>query len=191
MSTYQKLKAQMSKLEQQVEAARKKEAQAVIERIKTLMAEFGLTAADLTRSGGATKSVRGAPKYADPKSGATWSGKGRAPNWIAAAVKDGHADRFLIQKPKPKSPPSAKPVAAKPVATKPVAPKAAAAPVKKPAVKVPSVKKPAVKAAKAAPKARRPTPKKPVRKPAVAASPAAAPTAAAPSPAGGDKQAAE
>ncbi|CAM2192098.1 DNA-binding protein H-NS [Paraburkholderia kururiensis] len=39
--------------------------------------------------------VRGhqAPKYHDPKSGATWSGRGRAPAWIAGA-KD--RTKFLI-----------------------------------------------------------------------------------------------
>lgn len=40
-------------------------------------------------------SVKGAPKarYKDPKSGATWSGHGRAPGWIANAK---NRDRFLI-----------------------------------------------------------------------------------------------
>ncbi|WP_408220049.1 H-NS histone family protein [Paraburkholderia dilworthii] len=39
--------------------------------------------------------VRGpqAPKYRDPKSGATWSGRGRAPAWLSGA-KD--RSRFLI-----------------------------------------------------------------------------------------------
>ena len=33
-------------------------------------------------------------KYRDPKSGATWSGKGRAPGWIANAKS---RDKFLIE----------------------------------------------------------------------------------------------
>ncbi|WP_322048072.1 H-NS family nucleoid-associated regulatory protein, partial [Paraburkholderia sp. J67] len=32
-------------------------------------------------------------KYQDPKSGATWSGRGRAPDWIKGAK---NRDRFLI-----------------------------------------------------------------------------------------------
>ena len=32
-------------------------------------------------------------KYRDPKSGATWSGHGRAPNWIASAK---NRDKFLV-----------------------------------------------------------------------------------------------
>lgn len=35
-------------------------------------------------------------KYQDPKSGATWSGKGRAPGWIANAKS---RDKFLIEQP--------------------------------------------------------------------------------------------
>ncbi|MGN4224231.1 H-NS family nucleoid-associated regulatory protein, partial [Burkholderia gladioli] len=34
------------------------------------------------------------PKYLDPKTGATWSGRGRPPEWIKNA-KD--RDRFLIK----------------------------------------------------------------------------------------------
>lgn len=34
-----------------------------------------------------------APKYRDPKTGATWSGRGKAPQWIASAR---NRDRFLI-----------------------------------------------------------------------------------------------
>ncbi|MDP1329472.1 H-NS family nucleoid-associated regulatory protein, partial [Klebsiella pneumoniae] len=32
------------------------------------------------------------PKYRDPKTGATWSGRGRAPAWIGK-----NRDRFLIE----------------------------------------------------------------------------------------------
>jgi DNA-binding protein H-NS len=41
------------------------------------------------------KSV-GAPKYRDPASDKTWTGKGRAPNWIVGAK---NRDRFLINAP--------------------------------------------------------------------------------------------
>ncbi|MBO1859091.1 H-NS histone family protein [Burkholderia cenocepacia] len=35
-----------------------------------------------------------APKYRDPKTGATWSGRGKAPQWIAKAK---NRDRFPIE----------------------------------------------------------------------------------------------
>ena len=38
-----------------------------------------------------------AAKYRDPKSGETWSGRGRMAGWLAAKVKAGEkADKFLI-----------------------------------------------------------------------------------------------
>jgi len=40
-----------------------------------------------------------APKYRDPKTGATWSGRGAKAGWIVAAMKEGKKiDDFLIQK---------------------------------------------------------------------------------------------
>lgn len=71
----------------------------VIQQIKTLMADHGLTAADL---GEMTRKARGslsdaqapirskvAAKYRDPESGKTWSGRGLMPNWLRAAVDAG------------------------------------------------------------------------------------------------------
>ncbi|MDF3099065.1 H-NS histone family protein [Burkholderia semiarida] len=90
------------------------------------------------------------PKYRDPKSGATWSGRGRAPAWLAAA-KD--PSKFLIDG-TDEATLAAKPTATrKSVASKKVVVKKAAAakkvPTKKPATKTPvqaSQKAPAKKA---------------------------------------------
>ncbi|WP_408122435.1 H-NS family nucleoid-associated regulatory protein [Caballeronia grimmiae] len=64
------------------------------------MKEHGLTVDDLTNRGraGAAKDSANAPlaatgKYRDPKTGATWSGRGRAPGWIANAK---NRARFLV-----------------------------------------------------------------------------------------------
>ncbi|WP_370889550.1 H-NS family nucleoid-associated regulatory protein [Caballeronia sp. RCC_10] len=64
------------------------------------MKEHGLTIDDLTNRGraGPAKNSVGAPlaatgKYRDPKTGATWSGRGRAPAWIANAK---NRARFLV-----------------------------------------------------------------------------------------------
>ena len=64
------------------------------------MAEHGLTAGDLTgkapaRPGRTGKKV--APKYRDPVSGATWSGRGLKPKWLQAALDAGQmASDFAI-----------------------------------------------------------------------------------------------
>ncbi|MGA1018470.1 MAG: H-NS family nucleoid-associated regulatory protein [Phycisphaerales bacterium] len=40
-----------------------------------------------------------APKYRDPESGTTWSGRGRTPLWMVAAIEQGRTrDEFLIEK---------------------------------------------------------------------------------------------
>jgi DNA-binding protein H-NS len=84
-ASYKDLTAQIEKLTKQAEAARSKESQAVIGQIHKLIEAYGITAADLgiktTRS--KRRGVAIAPKYQDPQTGATWTGRGRAPAWIA------------------------------------------------------------------------------------------------------------
>jgi len=52
--------------------------------------------------GGRASSLKGrkvAPKYADPKSGQTWAGRGARPKWLVAALKGGQKlEDFLIGK---------------------------------------------------------------------------------------------
>ena len=92
------LERQTVELEKQLALARKEERAGVIAQIKTLMAEHGLTVADLeakVRGAGPKKentSTTGrtvAPKYKDPESGATWSGRGLKPKWLTAAIAAG------------------------------------------------------------------------------------------------------
>jgi len=64
------------------------------------MAEYGVTAEDLGFMEAPTSRPRPPvqPKYRDPATGQTWSGRGRAPAWIAG--KD--MTQFLIRaEPKP------------------------------------------------------------------------------------------
>ncbi|MGA4332484.1 H-NS family nucleoid-associated regulatory protein [Ralstonia nicotianae] len=94
MATYKELLAQKAKLEEQLEAARAAEVAAVIEQLRQVVAEYGLTAEDIGFSSKAKKRKGPvvAAKYMDPKTGATWSGRGRAPAWIGK-----NRDRFLIK----------------------------------------------------------------------------------------------
>ncbi|AOJ73578.1 MULTISPECIES: H-NS histone family protein [Burkholderia] len=98
METYKELKAQMDALAEKTEAARVAEFQAVVDDIRAKVAEYGITEKDIfsARRSRLTRQVK-APveaKYRDPKSGATWSGRGRAPAWIKDAK---NRNRFLIQ----------------------------------------------------------------------------------------------
>lgn len=97
MATYQELKAQAEELLRQAEAARKAETTTVIAEIKAKMVEFGITVADLQ---GRKKILprTGVPiKYRNPTTGATWSGRGRPPSWLADELAQGRKrEEFLI-----------------------------------------------------------------------------------------------
>jgi DNA-binding protein H-NS len=100
MTTYKQLLAQKANIEAQLAEARSIEVGNAIEKIRSLMAQFGLTVDDIApkRGRGRPKSVTSAkreplpPKYRHPKTGQTWSGRGRAPTWLGA-----RPERFLIE----------------------------------------------------------------------------------------------
>jgi DNA-binding protein H-NS len=98
MSQYADLKAQIAKLQAQADDARRTEVGNVIAEIQQKIVEYGLTAHDLgfaeaARRGRPPKKVPLPPKYQDPKSGSTWSGRGKPPKWIVGKNRE----RFLIQ----------------------------------------------------------------------------------------------
>ncbi len=99
MATYKELKAQAEALLQQAEAARRGEIAAVVAEIQARMKEFGITVADL--KGGAKRAKSRAPvaaKYRNSATGETWSGRGRAPRWLADAMAKGRSkNEFLIK----------------------------------------------------------------------------------------------
>ena len=98
MATYKELKAQAEALMKQAEAARRAEIAAVVAEIQARMKEYGITLADL--KGGAKKPksrVAVAAKYRNPATGESWSGRGRAPRWLADELAKGRAkEDFLV-----------------------------------------------------------------------------------------------
>lgn len=92
--TYAELRAQAEKLLAQAEEARQREMDEAIAEIKGKINLYGLTAQDLGfqigRSFMAKKAKAPSPvKYRGPK-GETWSGaRGRKPNWVLEALKEG------------------------------------------------------------------------------------------------------
>jgi DNA-binding protein H-NS len=87
MTTLAQLIQQRDALEAQIEAARKAAIADAVAKVKALVAEHGLTADDVfggTKRGPKAAAARGAvaPKYRDPATGATWTGRGKAPKWI-------------------------------------------------------------------------------------------------------------
>jgi DNA-binding protein H-NS len=98
MSEYTQLKAQIAQLQDQAEEARRKELDAVLTDIRQKIVEYGLTAQDLglnlVRRGRPPKKEPLPPMYQDPKTGSTWSGRGKPPKWIVGKARE----RFLIAK---------------------------------------------------------------------------------------------
>lgn len=89
MTTYKELLAQRAELEKQIESARKEALSSAIAQVRAIVAEYELTEEDVfskkaprvAATGSTTKTV--APKYRDPATGATWTGRGKPPLWIA------------------------------------------------------------------------------------------------------------
>lgn len=97
MSTLSELLAQKAALEKQIADTQREERAAAIAQVKTLMAQYGLTLADIGSSGRAAAAPRtggGAKvpaKYRDPATGATWSGRGLQPRWLREALANGRS----------------------------------------------------------------------------------------------------
>lgn len=88
MISYKELLKQREALEQQIAEARQREITEAVRQVRALVAEFGLTAQDVFPTGKAAKAklakagVKVAPKYRNPATGETWTGRGKAPKWI-------------------------------------------------------------------------------------------------------------
>ena len=103
--TYTQILDQIESLKKQAEAARSKEVDGVIERMKEAIAFYGLTREDLGFStrGRPPSTTGGRPKKAGRKNGAkapsqpkfrddqgnAWSGRGPRPRWLKAALDAG------------------------------------------------------------------------------------------------------
>jgi len=105
MASLQDLIAQKEALEREIERTKQQGRTDAIEKIRALMAEYGLSASDL--AGKAGKSSRGKSgkgktgkvpaKYKDSSTGETWSGRGLQPRWLKAALAAGRKlDEFAL-----------------------------------------------------------------------------------------------
>ncbi|RDK03070.1 H-NS histone family protein [Paraburkholderia lacunae] len=114
MPTLEQIQAKLKKLQAQADVLIARKAQLAVDQIRDLMLKHGLTTADIEakakakrdanalhgrHANGKAKAAAKAngnklPKYRDDKTGATWTGHGRAPGWIAG-VKD--RTPFLVE----------------------------------------------------------------------------------------------
>ncbi len=95
MTTYQELLAQRQALDAQIKEARAVELKSAIAEIQRIVTEFGLSPTDVFPQTRTRRSAKGKvvePKYRDPATGATWTGRGKPPAWI----KDKDRTQFAI-----------------------------------------------------------------------------------------------
>jgi DNA-binding protein H-NS len=81
MTEYQNLLARKAELEAQIAQAQAERKAEGIAAARALIQEHGLTAADVFPAAKSKGSV-GVAKFRDPATGATWTGRGKPPNWI-------------------------------------------------------------------------------------------------------------
>lgn len=92
-ATYQHLTAELRILDRQIERSKQSKRRNVMHQICELMADWGISSNELKHyRRGARITKPTVPKYRDPVSGQTWSGRGREPAWIVG--KDREAFRI-------------------------------------------------------------------------------------------------
>ncbi|CUJ04579.1 MULTISPECIES: H-NS histone family protein [Achromobacter] len=114
-----KIEKEINKLQKKAEVLQTKRRKPVISSIITSMREYDITPEEIIAAYGAGKPARAAtggrrkagaaarpatakravaPKYRHPQTGETWSGRGKAPRWLAAEEATGATrDSFLIK----------------------------------------------------------------------------------------------
>jgi DNA-binding protein H-NS len=97
MPSYKDLLAQRETLERQITEARQRETADAIAKVRAIVDEFGLSAAEVfpsRKARGPAKSTgsKVAPKYKNPATGQTWTGRGKTPKWLDGKDKS----KFLI-----------------------------------------------------------------------------------------------
>lgn len=73
---------QRAALDVKIDEQRKVEHSGAVQKVRQLVSEYGLTQDDIFGRTRGTKGVTVAPKYRDPATGQTWTGRGKAPKWI-------------------------------------------------------------------------------------------------------------
>lgn len=110
-----KIEKEINRLQKRAESLQTRRRKPVIASIVKSMREYSITPEEIIAALGSTKSPRAAaprrkaaaadgakravaPKYRHPKTGDTWSGRGKAPRWLVAEEGNGASrESFLIK----------------------------------------------------------------------------------------------
>jgi DNA-binding protein H-NS len=94
---YEELQAKIADLQAQAAKVKEEEKEQAIGMARTMISAYGITARDLGLDKtpkvktGPKPGNKVSPKYRDPQSGATWSGRGKTPRWINGADRSQYA----------------------------------------------------------------------------------------------------
>jgi DNA-binding protein H-NS len=94
---YEELQAKIADLQAQAAKVKEEEKEQAIGMARTMISAYGITARDLGLDKalkvktGPKPGNKVSPKYRDPASGATWSGRGKTPRWINGADRSQYA----------------------------------------------------------------------------------------------------
>lgn len=89
MTTYKELLQQRQDLDTQIEVLRQSEVRSAIDQARAVVLDFNLTVEDVFgKAKSASAGQKVAPKYRDASTGATWTGRGKAPRWIEGKNRD-------------------------------------------------------------------------------------------------------
>ncbi|WP_198970672.1 H-NS histone family protein [Xylophilus sp. ASV27] len=98
MTSYKELLKQREALEAQINDARQRETADAVSQVRRIVEEYGLTAQDVfppargrVGRASASRGSKVAVKYRDPATGATWTGRGKAPKWIQGEDRSKYA----------------------------------------------------------------------------------------------------
>lgn len=93
LKSLKSLLAEQEALDAEIARQKKRAAAEALAQIHSLIAEFGFTAQQVFPWRPAVKKVTA--KYLNPQTGATWTGRGKPPAWIAGKDRE----KFLVEKP--------------------------------------------------------------------------------------------
>jgi len=94
---YEELRAKAAEILAQAEQVKSEERQKTIDTVRVMIQTYDITARDLgldkspKAKTGPRPGQKVVPKYRDPLSGATWSGRGKTPKWINGADRSQYA----------------------------------------------------------------------------------------------------
>ena len=89
-ASYKELLQARQALDERIKEARRREVAAAVAQVRQLVADFELSAQDVFPTGRVSRAASAngvagakvAPKYRDPATGQTWTGRGKPPRWI-------------------------------------------------------------------------------------------------------------